>query len=71
MQSQKKPQKIFRKPIYGLKVLGKENKQTNKTTKMPQTKTTPSFYADEQIQAVCFIICSPVGRKLGTVFLEL
>lgn len=38
-------------------------KNTNQNT-TNQTKTTPSLYDDEQIQAVCFIIYSPVGKKL-------
>lgn len=45
--------------------------KTNKENATNQIQTTPSLYDDEQIQAVCFIICSPVERNLGTVFLEL
>lgn len=64
----KNPKKLFRKASYGQKkMLGKKKKKE----KPKWHKPTPSFCDDEQIQAVCFIICSPMGRKLGTVFLEL
>lgn len=50
---------LFRKAIYGQK---NTEKKTNQNT-TNQIKTTSSFCDDEQIQAVCFIICSPWGES--------
>lgn len=64
MQS-KKTQKVIQDSDILAANAGKKYQKQNATN---QTKTTSSFCDDEQIQAVYFIVSSPVGRKLEQSF---